>query len=92
MSMFKTGVKCIPFLPKVRFTASISAIIDQEPKIIPAFTSAVRTSTARLQNFHLEQLAILISLISAHIRNFTPQIFALVAGLTVTSAVNLIVY
>lgn len=83
MSMFKTGVKCIGFLPKVcsHFKndplSHLSAV-----QIIPAFTNAARTATARVQGFHLHQLAILISIISAHIRNFTPQIFALVTGLS----------
>ncbi|GBE86637.1 Serine/threonine-protein kinase tor2 [Sparassis crispa] len=63
MSIFKTqGLKCVTFLPQ----------------IIPAFTAVARTSTARLQVFHLEQLAILVSIIKQHVRNFMPEVFGLI--------------
>ncbi|KAF9525319.1 phosphatidylinositol 3-kinase [Crepidotus variabilis] len=66
MSIFKTqGLKCVTFLPQ----------------IIPAFASVTRGSAARLQEFHLQQLAILIGIIKQHIRNFVPEVFVLVTEL-----------
>ncbi|KAF9240696.1 phosphatidylinositol 3-kinase [Melanogaster broomeanus] len=63
MSIFKTqGLKCVTFLPQ----------------IIPAFAIVARTSTARLQEFHLQQLAILVGIIKQHVRNYMPEIFKLV--------------
>ena len=47
-------------------------------QIIPAFCSVTRSSNARLQEHHLEQVAILIGIIKQHVRNFVPQIFDLV--------------
>lgn len=38
-------------------------------------------SAARIQEFHLQQLAILVTIIKDHVRRYTPQIFALVTGL-----------
>ncbi|KAF9454266.1 phosphatidylinositol 3-kinase [Macrolepiota fuliginosa MF-IS2] len=66
MSIFKTqGLKCVTFLPQ----------------IIPAFTTVTRTSIARLQEFHLQQLAILVGIIKQHVRNYMPDIFALITEL-----------
>ncbi len=50
-------------------------------KIIPAFATVTRGSAARLQEFHLQQLAILIGIIKQHIRNFVPALFYLAADL-----------
>jgi len=40
-----------------------------------------RSSAARLQEFHLQQLAILIGIIKQHVRKYMPDIFALVTDL-----------
>lgn len=47
-------------------------------QIIPAFVAVARTSAARLQEFHLQQLAILVGIIKQHIRNYMPEVFGLV--------------
>ncbi|KAH9066494.1 atypical/PIKK/FRAP protein kinase [Lactarius vividus] len=66
MSIFKTqGLKCVTFLPQ----------------IIPAFAAVTRSSAARLQEFHLQQLAILIGIIKQHVRKYMPDIFGLVTDL-----------
>ncbi|KAF9223956.1 phosphatidylinositol 3-kinase [Gyrodon lividus] len=66
MNIFKTqGLKCVTFLPQ----------------IIPAFAVVARTSTARLQEFHLQQLAILVGIIKQHVRNYMPEVFKLVTEL-----------
>ncbi|KAG2338856.1 hypothetical protein BDR05DRAFT_645987 [Suillus weaverae] len=49
--------------------------------IIPAFTAVARTSTARLPEFHLQQLAILVGIIKQHIRNYMPEVFGFVTEL-----------
>ena len=38
-------------------------------------------TAARIQEFHLQQLAILVSIIKDHVRRYTPQIFTLVTSL-----------
>jgi FKBP12-rapamycin complex-associated protein len=50
-------------------------------KIIPAFAAVTRASAARLQEFHLQQLAILVSIIKQHVRNYMPEVFGLVTEL-----------
>ncbi|KAJ7066549.1 phosphatidylinositol 3-kinase [Mycena amicta] len=66
MSIFKTqGLKCVAFLPKV----------------IPAFAAVTRSSPARLQEFHLQQLAILVGIVKQHVRNYTVPVFSLVQEL-----------
>ncbi|KAI0032654.1 atypical/PIKK/FRAP protein kinase [Vararia minispora EC-137] len=66
MSIFKTqGLKCVTFLPQ----------------IIPAFAAVTRSSAARLQEFHLQQLAILVGIIKQHVRNYMPDVFGLVTDL-----------
>ncbi|KIK95251.1 hypothetical protein PAXRUDRAFT_33077 [Paxillus rubicundulus Ve08.2h10] len=66
MNIFKTqGLKCVTFLTQ----------------IIPAFAVVARTSTARLQEFHLQQLAILVGIIKQHVRNYMPEVFKLVTDL-----------
>lgn len=50
-------------------------------QIIPAFAAVTRNSAARLQEFHLQQLAILIGIIKQHVRKYMPDIFALVTDL-----------
>lgn len=63
MYMFKTqGLKCVNFLPQ----------------IIPALLSVIRTCTTGLSEFYYQQLAILISIIKQHVRNYLPSIFELV--------------
>ena len=63
MYMFKTqGLKCVTFLPQ----------------IIPAFLKVIRTCGSGLSEFYYQQLAILISIIKQHVRNYLQDIFALV--------------
>lgn len=63
MYMFKTqGLKCVAFLPQ----------------IIPAFLGVIRTCGGGLSEFYYQQLAILISIIKQHVRNYLQDIFALV--------------
>ncbi|KDQ61375.1 hypothetical protein JAAARDRAFT_66505 [Jaapia argillacea MUCL 33604] len=50
------------------------------PQIIPAFAAVTRTS-ARLQEFHLQQLAILVGIIKQHVRNYMPEVFGLITEL-----------
>ncbi|THH04859.1 hypothetical protein EW145_g5218 [Phellinidium pouzarii] len=75
MSIFKTqGLKCVTFLPQ----------------IIPAFTNVTRTaSAARIQEFHLQQLAILVGIIKEHVRNYTINFFQLIQVLWDNSALQL---
>ncbi|KAJ7580147.1 phosphatidylinositol 3-kinase [Mycena floridula] len=66
MTMFKTqGLQCLPLLPQV----------------MPAFFAVTRNSAARLQDFHLQQLGILISIIKDHVRNYVPDICRLILDL-----------
>ena len=58
-------------------------------QIIPAFSLVTRSSNARLQEHHLEQVAILIGIIKQHVRNFVPQIFDLVNELWDTASLQL---
>ena len=75
MSIFKTqGLKCVTFLPQ----------------IIPAFATVTRlASAARFQEFHLQQLAILVSIITQHVRNYTVHIFHLISDLWENTALQL---
>ena len=51
-------------------------------QIIPAFTTAARTSSTRTHIFHhLDQLAILVGIIGQHVRNHATEIFKLVQDL-----------
>ena len=52
-----------------------------EYQIIPAFAAVTRSSAARLQEFHLQQLAILVGIIKQHVRNYVTEVFGLVAEL-----------
>ncbi|KAJ7758626.1 phosphatidylinositol 3-kinase [Mycena metata] len=66
MSIFKTqGLKCVGSLPQ----------------IMPAFTAVTRASVPRLQEFHLQQLAILIGIIKQHVRNHAAEVLGLVTEL-----------
>ncbi|WFD44630.1 non-specific serine/threonine protein kinase [Malassezia psittaci] len=63
MYMFKTqGLKCVTFLPQ----------------IIPVFLKVIRTCGSGLSEFYYQQLAILISIIKQHVRNYLNEIFALI--------------
>ncbi|KAI0316749.1 atypical/PIKK/FRAP protein kinase [Amylostereum chailletii] len=74
MSIFKTqGLKCVTFLPQ----------------IIPAFATVTRSSAARLQEFHLQQLAILVGIIKQHVRNYMPAVFGLVTDLWENTSLQL---
>ena len=50
-------------------------------QIIPAFANVTKGSAARLQEFHLQQLAILVGIIKQHIRNYLPDVFQLITAL-----------
>lgn len=81
MSIFKTqGLKCVSFLPQV-CRNTVEMPISDVDQILPAFTMVTRTAASRLQDFHLQQLAILVGIIKQHIRNYVPDIFALVRDL-----------
>ena len=58
-------------------------------KIIPAFATVTRNSTARLQEFHLQQMAILVGIIKQHVRNYMPGVFGLVTDLWENVALQL---
>jgi FKBP12-rapamycin complex-associated protein len=58
-------------------------------KIIPAFATVTRNSTARLQEFHLQQMAILVGIIKQHVRNYMPEVFGLVTDLWENVALQL---
>jgi len=82
MSIFKTqGLKCVTFLPQVCCFRFFFHGISDAIKIIPAFAAVTRSSAARLQEFHLQQLAILVGIIKQHIRNFVPAIFSMIKEL-----------
>ncbi|KAJ7469288.1 FAT domain-containing protein [Mycena galericulata] len=67
MSIFKTqGLKCVGSLPQ----------------IMPAFTAVARAATVpRMQEFHLQQLAILIGIIKQHVRNHATEVLGLATEL-----------
>ncbi|KAG8741303.1 phosphatidylinositol kinase- protein kinase tor1 [Ceratobasidium sp. 414] len=66
MSIFKTQrLRCVPFLPQ----------------IIPAFFAVVRTPNPRMQEFYLQQLTILVGIVTQHIRNYLQDIIALIQEL-----------
>ena len=54
-------------------------------KIIPAFLAAIRTPSARSQEHNISQLAVLVWIVKQHIRNFLPEIFALISDLWASS-------
>ncbi|KAJ7718399.1 phosphatidylinositol 3-kinase [Mycena maculata] len=67
MSIFKTqGLKCVGSLPQ----------------IMPAFTAVTRASTVpRMQEFHVQQLAILVGIIKQHVRNHATEVLGLATEL-----------
>lgn len=82
MSIFKTqGLKCVSFLPQVCVRLPPLPYFTHSLQILPAFAAVTRTSAARLQEFHLQQMAILVGIIKQHIRNYVPQVFQLVRDL-----------
>ena len=54
---------------------------DRCDQIIPAFVEVARTSAARVQVFHLEQLTILVGIIKTLVRKYTIGIFELISDL-----------
>ena len=58
-------------------------------QIIPVFSLVMHSLNAHLQEHHLEQVAILISIIKQHLRKFVPQIFDLVNELWDTTSLQL---
>jgi FKBP12-rapamycin complex-associated protein len=62
-------------------------------QIIPAFASVTRASPRlqefRYQEFHLQQLAILVGIIKQHVRNYLPDIFGLIEELWENTALQL---
>ncbi|KAF8185094.1 armadillo-type protein [Mycena galopus ATCC 62051] len=55
--------------------------IGSLPQIMPAFAAVTRTSGPWLQEFHLQQLAILIDIIKQHVRNHVAEVLGLVTEL-----------
>lgn len=84
MLIFKTqGLRCIPYLPQ----------------IIPAFLGVVRLAPPSLQETYFHQLALLVGIVKAHVRNYLESLFTLVHDfwnpdsslqLTITSLVEAI--
>ncbi|KAL7268146.1 phosphatidylinositol kinase-related protein kinase tor1 [Rhizina undulata] len=63
MNIFKTlGMKCVQFLPQ----------------IIPGFVSVIRASSSSKLDQYFNHLSILVSIVKQHIRNFLPEILALI--------------
>jgi len=63
MVIFKSaGIKCVPFLPHI--TAPFMAVI--------------RTCEPGLRDMMFQQLAVLVSVVKQHIRNYLPDLFALI--------------
>jgi len=63
MSIFKTlGLKCVPFLDK----------------IIPGFVSVIKVSAPSKVESYFNHLAILVSIVKQHIRNYLPEILQLI--------------
>lgn len=63
MNIFKTlGLKCVPFLGK----------------IIPGFLAVTRACPVSKLDSYFNQLSILVSIVKQHIRNFLPDILALI--------------
>ncbi|KAJ3083694.1 phosphatidylinositol kinase- protein kinase tor1, partial [Quaeritorhiza haematococci] len=63
MYIFKTlGLKCVPFLPQ----------------IMPPFLNMMRTCPTGMLEFHFQQLALLVSIVKQHIRNYLTEVFALI--------------
>ncbi|TIB14647.1 hypothetical protein E3P89_00930 [Wallemia ichthyophaga] len=63
MNIFKTqGLKCVSYLPQ----------------IVPAFMGVIRSCAPSLQEFYFQQLAILVSIVKHHIRNFLTDILELI--------------
>jgi FKBP12-rapamycin complex-associated protein len=90
MSIFKTqGLKCVTFLPQVCRFHYLFMVFPDAIKIIPAFAAVTRSSAARLQEFHLQQLAILVGIIKQHIRNFVPAIFNMIKELWESTTLQL---
>ena len=56
-------------------------VAHRRDQIIPAFAEVARTSAARVQVFHLEQLTILVGIIKTHVRKYTIDIFELISEL-----------
>ncbi|KAF5387292.1 hypothetical protein D9757_005800 [Collybiopsis confluens] len=57
--------------------------------IIPAFANVARNSSARYQEFHLQQLAILVGILKQHIRNYTQDVFDLIKDLWENATLHL---
>lgn len=57
-------------------------------KVIPAFAAVTRSSPSRLQEFHLQQLAILVGIIGQHVRNHTPDLLGIVTELWQNTALQ----
>ena len=62
MFIFKTmGLKCVPFLPQIMRT----------------YLHMMRTSVPSLIDYHFNKLAVLVSIVRQHVRNYLDEIFAL---------------
>jgi serine/threonine-protein kinase mTOR len=50
-------------------------------QIFPAFTQVARTAPARMQDYYLQQLAILIEIVKEHVRNYVPELLKMIVDL-----------
>ncbi|KAJ7171409.1 phosphatidylinositol 3-kinase [Mycena filopes] len=72
-----TVVEAIMLIFKTQGLKSVGSL----PEIIPALLTITRTSVPRLQEFHLQQLAILVGIIHEHVRNYAAAVLGLVTEL-----------
>lgn len=75
MSMFKSlGLRCVSFLPQ----------------IMPPYLQLLRTSEPRFREFLFQQLAVMVSIVKVHLRDYLPDVFELVREFWLAqSSVNL---
>ncbi|KAH7096384.1 atypical/PIKK/FRAP protein kinase [Auriculariales sp. MPI-PUGE-AT-0066] len=60
------------------------------PQVIPSFITVIeKTSIARFQEFHVQQLAVLIELVAQHIRNYATELSAMIKALWPTHHLRL---
>ena len=52
--------------------------LTTDVQIIPTFITVIRRASSRLQEFHLQQVAILVTIIGEHIRTYLQQLLELV--------------
>ncbi len=75
MLIFRTQrLRCVSFLPQVsRYSSTLT-----NSQILPALLGVIRVAQTNRPEVYLNQLAILVSIVKQHIRNYLSDIFALV--------------